>query len=187
MATVNLLPWRERRRYLRQRRFIRSLALLVMVSLIGVWFCNQHLGHQLQRQQLRNAFLQQHLAELEQRAQQQQELLQRRSLLLQQQQQLAAIQANPAGLVQLLETLAQAVPDSVYLTSLTQSAELIEMAGRVDQAANLTPLLRNLNASQLLSDATLVTLTTDPDQNSKLNSQFRLEVRRTDGVQESGG
>lgn len=187
MATVNLLPWRERQRYQQQRQFIRALLLLVIATLVAVWLWHRQISHQIDHQRQRNAFLQQHLAELEQRYQKQQQHYQQLALLTEQKQQLAAVQGNPAVFVQLLETLAEAVPDSVYLTALNQSADRIEIAGRVDQPASLTPLLRNLGASELLSDATLVTLETDHGQNSAVDSQFRLEVRSADLAEESAG
>lgn len=187
MATVNLLPWRERRRHQQQRQFIRILLLVVTITVMAVWFWQRQITHQLQLQQQRNAFLQQHLAELEQDYQRQQALYLHRSSLTQQMQRLDRLQRNPLVFVQLLETLARAVPDNVYLTSLQQSAGLIEMAGRVDQPSSLTALLRNLNASPLLTDATLVTIATDPAESSTADHQFRLEVHSDALAEEAAG
>ena len=187
MATVNLLPWRERRRYQQQRQFIRVLLLVVISTLVALWLWNRQISYQIHHQQQRNTFLQQHLAELEQRYQKQQQQYQQLALLVEQKQQLEAVQRNPSIFVQLLETLARAVPENVYLTALSQSADHIEIAGRVDQPASLMPLLRNLSASDLLSDATLVTLETDHGQASTVDSQFRLEVRSADLAEENAG
>ncbi|MFG1495073.1 PilN domain-containing protein [Saccharospirillum sp. HFRX-1] len=187
MATVNLLPWRERQRYQQQRQFMRSLLLVALLTLAVLWLWHWQISQQIDHQQQRNAFLQQHLAELEQRYQKQQQQLQQLAVLTQQKRQLEAAQRNPEVFVQLLETLARAVPQDVYLTALNQSGERIEIAGRVDQPASLTPLLRNLSASSLISDATLVTLETDHAQTSAADSQFRLEVRSIDLAEESAG
>ncbi|PTY38167.1 hypothetical protein BGP77_17120 [Saccharospirillum sp. MSK14-1] len=187
MATVNLLPWRERRRYQQQRRFKRLLLMVVIVALISLWLWNRHLSQRLHHQQQRNAFLQQHLSELDQRYQRQQRLHQERTVLMHQQQQLAGIYRNPQALVRLLETLAQTIPDGVYLTSLNQTAERIEMAGRVDQPASLTPFLRQMNASDGLAEATLVTLETDSDHPSSMANHFQLDVRSVDLTEEEAG
>jgi len=187
MATVNLLPWRERQRYQQQRQFMRTLLLVVILTLVTLWLWRWQIGQHIHHQQQRNDFLQQHLAELEQRYQKQQQQVQRLALLTQQKRQLEAVQRNPAIFVQLLEALVLAVPQDVYLTALSQSGERIEISGRVDQPASLTPLLRNLGASSLFSDATLVTLETDHAQTSAVGGQFRLEVRSVELAEESVG
>lgn len=187
MATVNLLPWRERQRYQQQRQFRRRLLLVVILALAILWLWHRQISQQIDHQQQRNAFLQQHLTELEQRYQKQQQQQDLLAVLRQQKRQLEAVQRNPEVFVQLLETLARAVPQDVYLTALSQAGERIEIAGRVDQPASLTPLLRNLSASSLIADATLVTLETDHGQSSAVASQFRLEVRCLDLAEEGVG
>lgn len=177
MTTVNLLPWREQRRQFAQQRLVRSVWLVLLTSLLLVWGGHRLLTDQLQRQQQRNAFLQRHLNELNERQQSQQTVLEQRDRLALQLARLQWIYRNPASLVELLETLVQSVPERLYLTSLTQHNDLIELTGRVDAAANLTPLLRRLGESDLIDDASLINIETDGAADQLASHRFLIQLR----------
>lgn len=176
MTTVNLLPWRDNRRQHQLRRFVRWVWLVVLLCLLLVWSSHKLVADQLQRQQQRNAFIQRHLTAMAERQQAQQTQREQRDRLAQQLAQLRWVYRNPGSVVELLETLVQAVPRQVYLTSLTQQDELIELTGRVDEAANLTPLLRRLSESALIDNATLINIETDRETDLLASRRFLLQL-----------
>ncbi|WP_157954395.1 PilN domain-containing protein [Saccharospirillum mangrovi] len=177
MTTVNLLPWRESRRQSDQRRFIRAIWIVVIFSLAAAWGWHHLLAEQLHHQQQRNAFLQRQLNELTERQQAQHSLLQQRDQQAAQLARLRWVHHNPALMVQMLETLARSVPDRVYLTSLMQDGGVIELTGRVDEAANLTPLLRRLSESVLFDAATLINIETDRNADALASRRFLVQLR----------
>lgn len=131
---------------------------------------------QLAQQQQRNQEVQRQLNELDQRDAQWAAMSQQHQARLADMAQLEALLRNPVKQVQLLETLARSLPDGIYLTALSQQDSLLQLEGRVDQAATLSLLSRQLEQSPWLSSATLVDLETPAQADATPAHRFRLQL-----------
>ncbi|MFP3519118.1 pilus assembly protein PilN, partial [Pseudomonas sp. SIMBA_077] len=85
MARINLLPWREASRELRRRRFLQMLAMMVVLGAGVILLADAYLSRVIERQHLRNQYLGQATARLDE--------------------QIASIQALKAQRQQLLERM----------------------------------------------------------------------------------
>ncbi len=82
MARINLLPWREQLREERRKQFLVILGGIFVLSCGAVFLGDQYLSGEIARQEARNAFIQQNIAQLDVRIKEISELKTRRQQLL---------------------------------------------------------------------------------------------------------
>ena len=54
MANINLLPWRETRRYARRQQFLTGLCGTAFIAVLSVWFWDVVVSNQIAYQETRN-------------------------------------------------------------------------------------------------------------------------------------
>ena len=65
MSSINLLPWREKKALLQKQRYLIILVGVAISCLIVVMAGSQWLSYQIIQQEARNAFLTQHINQLD--------------------------------------------------------------------------------------------------------------------------
>ncbi|MFK8330673.1 PilN domain-containing protein [Pseudomonas sp. BJa5] len=148
---MNLLPWREQRLQRRIRHLQGGMLGVGLVALLVIWRVDACAREALLRQARDDATTRQVIealdAQLEQLAQHKaaQEQIRDRVEVLEQ------LQAGRLSRVALLERLADAVPQGVYLTALTAQGQRLRLTGVADSGSLIAQLLRNLSSE--LGDA----------------------------------
>lgn len=147
MLALNLLPWREQSRKNAIRRLQGLLLGVGLLAALIVWVADQ-LGRQVQQRQIReHASLHQAIEHLDaQLAQIAQHKLEQEQVE-QRLQALEHLQGKRLLLVELLENLANAVPQGVYLTEVTRQDRHLQIHGLARSGSLLAHLLRNLSAA----------------------------------------
>ena len=155
MARINLLPWRDDRRQIRKREFWTQMAVAAGISAVAVYGGMMFMDSQLESQQGRNTYLTQQIAELDKKIVEIKDLESRRAKLLKKKEIIENLQADRALTVHLFEQLAKTIPDGVVLSSVKQSADSIQLDGKVQSESRVAQYMRNLDDSPFLKDADL--------------------------------
>jgi type IV pilus assembly protein PilN len=147
MARINLLPWREERRKLRQKEFGVMLAMGALAGVVLWFLVNSYYNAQINGQNERNAYLQQQIAEVETRITEIDELDRQKARLLARKEVIEQLQANRSQMVHLFDSLVRTIPDGVVLTSIKQEGEKLTLEGRSQSNARVSTYMRNLEGS----------------------------------------
>lgn len=144
MILINLLPHREAARKKRKETFNLSLVASALVGaliacLIFVWIQGQ-----ISTQQQRNQILQKELKVLEEQIKDIATLEAEITALRARQQAVEDLQSDRNLPVHLLTELVKQLPDGVYVTSLKQDNQLINLQGVAQSNERVSELLRNL-------------------------------------------
>jgi type IV pilus assembly protein PilN len=185
---INLLPHREEKRKARRQQFY-ALAGLSIVAAGVVWFfgftvLNGYIGSQDDK----NNYLKKEIAVLDKEIDEIKRLKDQISSLLSRKRVIEALQANRAETVHLFNELVRQTPDGVYLKTLKQSDQKINLTGYSQSNARVSTLMRNLEASPLLERPDLVEIKAVTVNNRRL-SEFNLNVfiTRKTGEADKGG
>jgi len=147
MARINLLPWREERRALRQREFYGMLGLAAALGVLLSFLAWFSYGQQVSGQQGRNHYLQQEIDKVKAQNEQIKTLGRQKDRLLARKKVIEQLQANRSQMVRLFDSLVRTIPDGVALSSIKQEGEMLTLEGRAQSNARVSAYMRNLEGS----------------------------------------
>jgi type IV pilus assembly protein PilN len=156
MIRINLLPHREEKRRARRQQFYALLGMVTVLSGVIWFFGFTFINGQISNQDGRNEFLKVEIASLEKEISEIQKLKQQTEALLARKRVIELLQSNRAETVHLFNELAQQVPDGIYLRSLKQTGNQINLGGYAQSNARITTFMNNMDSSPLLTNSRLV-------------------------------
>jgi type IV pilus assembly protein PilN len=175
MIRVNLLPHRALKRKALQRQFFIVAAVVALFG-AGIWFVvHSLLADRIEDQLARNQYLEQRIVELDKQIAEIQKLREQTAQLLARKKVVESLQANRAEAVHLLDELVRQLPDGVYLKAVKQTGQRVAINGYAQSNARVSTLMRNLESSPWLEQASLVEIKTALQNNQRL-SEFQLNV-----------
>ncbi len=177
MVRINLLPWRELQRRRKKRNLVEAAAAAVALLLLVGLGSHLQLDSMINAQQARNELLEQEIARLTVRLRKIQQLQETKADLLARMGVIQQLQASRAEVVHLFDELVASIPDGVFLTSIDQRGNQIEVEGRAQSNARVSALMRNINASTWISHAELLVIE-NKDQTGTGLSHFRLSFKQ---------
>ena len=188
MARINLLPHREMRRKQQQQQFVVMLVMVVIVA-GAVWFSvHTYLDGVLTNQQARNAYLQGEIVKLDKEIAEINKLKEQTAALLKRKQVVETLQDNRAEVVHLLDQLVRQLPDGMYLKSIKQKGTKVTISGFTQSQARVSTLMRNLEGSQYLQNASLVEIKATTQGALRINEfTMNIDVTRTAPDDKKGG
>lgn len=181
MAHINLLPWREEQRALRQREFLFTLVGGAMVAVLLVAFGHLRLNGIISAQENRNDFLHGAIAELDDRIEKIKDLESTRNQLLARMNIIQELQRNRPLSVHLADELVRTLPDGVYLSEITQQGESLTMSGYAQSNARVSAYMRNIDTSDWLNDPKLDVIKTN-DEDGRRIAEFTLRADQKGAV-----
>lgn len=156
MVRINLLPHRaEKRRQRRTQFYVLSVAMLALGAAIGLLVHSILTGY-IEHQESRNNFFKAEIAKLDQEIAEIRRLQEQIDDLLIRKQVIEDLQSVRAGSVHLLNELAGEMPEGVFLKSVKQTGNRINLIGYAQSNARVSHLMRNLESSVFLERPTLV-------------------------------
>ncbi|MFC5521284.1 PilN domain-containing protein [Polaromonas jejuensis] len=185
MILVNLLPHREAARKRRREVFFAALGLAAVVGVLicgGVysWYLAQ-----IETQQGKNDFLQRENARLDSQIKDIATLQAEIAALRARQNAVEDLQGNRNLPVYLLSELVKQLPDGVYINSMKQDNQTVQITGVAQSNERVSELLRNLaNNSPWLTKPELVEITaatvtlSQRDQRRVSNFSMRVGLTR---------
>ncbi|WP_149196255.1 PilN domain-containing protein [Luteimonas suaedae] len=180
MARINLLPWRAERRKQRQKEFGVMLAFAAVVGVLAWFLVNTYYNGQIEGQQARNAYLDQQIAQVDEKIKEIDELDRQRARLLARKEVIEELQASRSQMVHLFDSLVRTIPDGVMLTTLKQEGQKLTLEGRAQSNARVSTYMRNLEGSGWMTRPDLSIIEAKAADGAAFNPglpyQFRLSV-----------
>lgn len=175
MIRINLLPWREERRKARRQQFFALTGLIAVLAGV-IWFMgygviNGYVGIQ----DGKNSFLKAEIAGLDKEIEEIKKLKEQTDSLLSRKRVIESLQANRTETVHLFNELLRQVPEGVYLKSIKQVGDKVNLVGYAQSNARVSTLMRNLEASPVMERPDLVEIKAATVGNRRL-SEFNLNV-----------
>jgi len=155
MPRINLLPWREAERKRKRQEFVLSigaaLATAALVALLGRWEMSAAIAHQ----QDRNTVLQEEIAKLDKQIEEINGLDAQKRRLLARMEIIERLQRSRPEIVHVFDEIVRVLPEGVYLTYLKQTGPKFEFRGVAQSSTRVSTLMRNIEASEWLSEPSL--------------------------------
>jgi type IV pilus assembly protein PilN len=129
----------------------------------------------IESQQNKNKFLKGEIAKVDKEIEEIQKLKEQTAALLARKQIVETLQTNRTEAVQLLDQLVRQLPDGIYLKSVKQRNDKINLTGYAQSNAQIATLMRNLDSSPWLTNAELVETKAAQVNNLRVN-EFSLNV-----------
>ena len=185
MIMINLLPHREERRRRKKIAFFAGLAVSAFVgaAIVGVWYLivQQLIGGQQQR----NAFLQTEIAKLDVQIKDIASLKAEIASLKARQKAVEDLQIDRNVPVHVLNELVRQVPEGIYITSVRQDGQLLNVAGIAQTQERVSELLRNtaynsewLVKPELIESKAATVVSANREQKRLFDFAIRLTVKR---------
>ena len=155
MPRINLLPWRQRQRAQRQKEFglfaIGAVAAAAAVTLFTSWGVSAAIDGQRNR----NELLKQEISELDRQITEILGLEAQKERMRARMEIVERLQRSRPEVVHVVDQLARTLPEGVFLTSVKQSGEKLELKGVAQSSTRVSTLMRNIEASQWITDPQL--------------------------------
>jgi type IV pilus assembly protein PilN len=190
MIRINLLPWREARRKAHNLQFYILMGMVAGLAASIVLLVHGYYATRISTQMERNRFLKDENAKLDKEIEEIKKLKEEIQALLSRKQVIETLQADRAQTVYLLEQLVRQTPDGVYLRSIRQTGNKVNLSGYAQSNARVSTLMRNLEASPYLENPDLVEIKVANVNNKRL-SEFIMNVsikrQQTEAAPAKGG
>jgi type IV pilus assembly protein PilN len=192
---INLLPHRAQKRLARKRQFVSLAVLLSIAALAVAGLVHLVLATQIDRQNGRNALLKGEIVKLDAQIKEIDKLRDQIQQVLARKQVVENLQANRNEAVHLLDQLVRQLPDGIYLQSVRENNNKVQIIGYAQSNARVSTLMRNIESSPWLQKPDLVEVKLVPLPNAAKGqadlkvSQFTLnfEVKREQPAAPAGG
>jgi len=178
MIRVNLLPHRAEKRRARQVQFIVLSALSLVAGVFIVGFVYVAINTQISYQERRNAYLKQEIAVLDKQIEEIRKLREQTQALLSRKTVVENLQSTRSDVVHLLDQMLRILPDGVYLRSLKQSGNRINLVGYAQSSARVSTLMRSIEDSPWLDSPVLIQVQSTTVTGKRL-SEFQLNFNLT--------
>lgn len=156
MIRVNLLPHRAEKRKARQVQLIAFSGISLVLGLAIVAFVHVAINSQISYQERRNQYLKDETAVLDKQINEIKKLREQTNALLARKTVVENLQTTRSDVVHLLDQMLRILPDGVYLKSLRQTGNKIDMVGAAQSNARVSTLMRAIEDSPWLESPSLV-------------------------------
>ncbi len=159
MAQINLLPWRERLREERKREFVNILVGIVIIAGGLVLLVDRYMVGEIDAQSARNDFVRSEISILDDQVEEISQLRQQKEDIRARMSVITDLQGTRPLIVRMFDELVKTLPNGVYYQTVERVGERIAIDGVAESNAQITELLRNLDASGWFRDPDLSDIT----------------------------
>lgn len=185
MPSINLLPWREERRKVRQQTFQMRLVLAVVVAIVVLILWWLGLSSAISNQNERNAYLTDQIKLIDKQITDIKTLQQKKAQMLARMNIIEQLQASRMAAVHLFDQLVKTLPAGVYLTQVAQNGGQLTIQGVAESSARVSTYMRNIDASAWMSDPNLQVVQKDTKIDFGVRAQqFTLTAKVLDNAKE---
>ena len=175
MIPINLLPHRAARRKAQQQQFFVLAGLTLALAGAIVVAVHIFFAGRIENQVERNKYLESEIVQLDKQIDEIKKLKEQTQALLARKRVVESLQTNRTETVRLLDQLVRQLPDGVYLKSVKQTGQKVNVIGYATSNARVSTLMRNFEASPWLESPTLIEIKAVTVENALLN-EFNLNV-----------
>ena len=177
MPLINLRPWREELRAEKQRNFITSLIVILVVAVALVFLWQDFVSSQIETQKSRNNYLNSSMKELDKKIEEISELKKEKKELLDRMKVIQDLQGTRPVIVRVMDELVRTLPDGLYYENLTRQADQISITGLAESNNRISGLMRNFESSVWFANPNLKDVSAIKNGEETLNS-FDLSVKQ---------
>lgn len=170
---INLLPWREERRKRQNIEFwtiAGATAILAALIALGV---SMFFQSKVDYQNARNEYLKSEIVVLDSKLKKIRELEKKKKDLEARMNVVEQLQGNRSEVVHLFEEILTALPDGVWLKSISQTQTKVNMSGFAESNARVSAYMRNLNESPWIKLPDLISISSASELSAK--TEFNLD------------
>lgn len=178
MIRINLLPHRAEKRRLRQLQFFMLVGISFSLALIVIGLVHVAFSSQIDYQGRRNQFLTDEIAKLDKQIAEIRILKAEIAVLLERKTVVENLQSTRSDAVHLLDQMLRILPDSMYLKSIKQTGNKINLIGYTQSNARVSTLMRSIESSPWLDSPTLVQIQATTTAGTRLG-EFGLNFNLT--------
>lgn len=156
MIRVNLLPHRAAKRKARQVQFAAFSGISLVLGVVVVGLVHGAISAQISYQERRNQYLKDETAVLDKQIGEIKKLREQTNALVARKNVVENLQATRSDVVHLLDQMLRILPDGVYLKTLAQTENKINIVGAAQSNARVSTLMRAIEDSPWLESPSLV-------------------------------
>jgi type IV pilus assembly protein PilN len=175
MIRINLLPHRAEKRKARQIQLIAFSVISLVLGALVVGFVHVAISSRISYQERRNLYLKhetevldKQIAEIKKLREQTESLLARKTVV-------EELQTTRSDVVHLMDQMLRILPDGVYLKSLKQTGNKINLTGYAQSNARVSTLMRAIESSPWLESPSLVEISATTANGARV-SVFALNL-----------
>jgi type IV pilus assembly protein PilN len=135
-------------------------------------------AQRIENQNERNRYLENQLVELDKQIDEIRKLKEQTQAMLERKKVVESLQSSRTEAVRLMDQLVRQLPDGLYLKSVKQTGDLVNVIGYATSNARVSTLMRNFEASPWLESPQLLEIKAARVGNTAL-SEFSLNIRVT--------
>ena len=184
MIPINLLPHRAARRKAQQQQFYVLAGLTLALAGAIVVAVHIFFAGRIENQVERNKYLESEIVQLDKQIDEIRKLKEQTQALLARKRVVESLQTNRTETVRLLDQLVRQLPDGIYLKSIKQTGQRVNVVGYATSNARVSTLMRNFEASPWLESPSLIEIKAVTIENASLN-EFNLNVNISRPQEES--
>lgn len=173
MARINLLPWRIEQRKQKQQEFLTLLGIFAVMAAVIVGLVHVYNSQLIDHQMSRNKFMEDQIAFLDKKIQEISELEKEKQRLLDRMRAIEQLQGNRPLIVRFFDELVNSLPEGVSVLKLSQQGQGVTIEGVAQSNARVSSFMRNLEASQWLTNPQLDIIQANDESGARL-SKFTL-------------
>jgi type IV pilus assembly protein PilN len=177
MPRINLLPWREAERKKRQRDFMVAMAGSFIAGLLVIAVTNLAFSQMIGSQRERNNRLEAEIRELEKSIEEIDGLEAQKERLLARMEIIEQLQRSRPEIVHLFDEVTRQLPEGVYLNGMKQTGSTIEVQGIAQSSTRVSALMRQIDASDWLTDPDVVKVETT-EQGPGRKAEFVVNLKQ---------
>ena len=178
MIRINLLPHRAEKRRARQVQFAALSLISLALGAVLVMIVHAAISSQISYQDRRNSYLKQEIAILDKQIEEIKKLREQTASLLARKDAVEKLQSDRSDVVHLLDQMLRILPDGVYLKTLKQTGNKINMVGYAQSNARISTLMRAIEDSPWLDSPALVEIHAATNAGARV-SEFTLTFNLT--------
>ena len=175
MMNINLLPWREERRRMRDRKMVANGVLIWIICGATIFGAYTFYQNKQDNQKKRNDYLAGEIRLLDRKIEEIKELRAQKENLLVRMQVIQDLQQERRKVVHLFDDIVRNLPEGVYFTNLTKKRKNINLTGTAQSNARVSDLMNRLDSSDWFANPNLSVIDIRPREGVRL-SQFKLRV-----------
>tara|TARA_R110001583_G_scaffold43107_2_gene137042 strand:+ start:2960 stop:3547 length:588 start_codon:yes stop_codon:yes gene_type:complete len=176
MAYINLLPWREQALKTKQKEFFTLLIAVGLFAFALIFAVDLNFQSRIDGQTVRNQFLKNEIQKLDIKIAEIKTLNDKKAALQERIDVVEQLQRSRNVGTQILDEIARIIPNGIYITQLDKQGNSIEIIGKSESNNHLANMIRAIELSDLFTDATPESITSD-DGSAKLLSSFKMRVK----------